>query len=217
MVWWVFVRRESGRYSKIVLTVPLILYWIIKLKTGEIGSGRLSKSASWLWPAFKIRELAMASFQNRRVGSGWLSKSASWLWLVFKIGELALTGFQKLLAQLWEICYPLGAKDMNSPVLKSFTVRKFKSFKRTVFDEMVSRNVLRNAFCCFVKQKGSFCLFRCFTKLAVSAKRVSRNTETVILFREKLNKKRCEVNQSFPILLLFREIFSFSLFCETFR
>ncbi len=77
--------------------------------------------------------------------------------------------------------------------------------------------VSRNAFRCFAKQKGSFRLFRCFAKQAVSAKRVSRNTETVILFREKLNKKRCEVNQSFPILLLFREIFSFSLFRETFR
>jgi hypothetical protein len=69
----------------------------------------------------------------------------------------------------------------------------------------------------FAKQKGSFRLFRCFAKQADSAKRISRNTETVILFREKLNKKRCEVNQSFPILLLFREIFSFSLFREMFR
>jgi hypothetical protein len=80
---------------------------------------------------------------------------------------------------------------------------------------MVSRNVSRNAFRCFAKQKGSFRLFRCFEKQAVSIKRVSRNTEKVILFREKLNKKRCEVNQSFPILLLFREIFSFLLFRET--
>jgi hypothetical protein len=45
------------------------------LKTGEIGSGRLSKSASWLWSAFKIGELALAGFQNRRVGSGQLSKA----------------------------------------------------------------------------------------------------------------------------------------------
>jgi hypothetical protein len=33
---------------------------------------------------------------------------------------LALAGFQKLLAQLREICYPKGANDLNSPVLRSF-------------------------------------------------------------------------------------------------
>jgi hypothetical protein len=33
---------------------------------------------------------------------------------------MALAGFQKLSAQLREICYPIGAKDLNSPVLKSF-------------------------------------------------------------------------------------------------
>jgi hypothetical protein len=51
-----------------------------------------------LWPAFKIGELALADFQNRRVGSGQLSKSATCLWADFKIGELALAGFQKLSA-----------------------------------------------------------------------------------------------------------------------
>jgi hypothetical protein len=66
-----------------------------------------------LWLAFQI--------SAQRIGSGWLSKSASWLWPAFKIGELALTGFQKLSAQLREICYPIGAKDLNSPVLKSFS------------------------------------------------------------------------------------------------
>jgi hypothetical protein len=40
-----------------------------------MGSGQLSKSASWLWPAFKLGELALAGFQNRRVGSGQLSKA----------------------------------------------------------------------------------------------------------------------------------------------
>jgi hypothetical protein len=80
------------------------------------------------WRAFKIGELALAGFQNWRVGSGRLSKSASWLWLAFKIGELALAGFQKLSAQLREICYPIGAKDLNSPLLKAFF--KFKSFLR---------------------------------------------------------------------------------------
>jgi hypothetical protein len=74
-----------------------------------------------LLPAFKIGELALASFQNRRVGSGCLSKSASWRWPAFKTCKLALAGFQKLSAQLRETCYPLGAKDLNSPVLKSFS------------------------------------------------------------------------------------------------
>jgi tryptophan 2,3-dioxygenase len=73
-----------------------------------------------LLPAFKIGELALAIFQNRRVGFGCLSKSASWLWPAFKTGEMALAGFQKLSAQLREICCPIGAKDLNSPVLKRF-------------------------------------------------------------------------------------------------
>jgi hypothetical protein len=34
---------------------------------------------------------------------------------------MALAGFQKLSAQLREICYPKGAKDLNSPILKSFS------------------------------------------------------------------------------------------------
>jgi hypothetical protein len=74
-----------------------------------------------LWPAFKISELALAGFQNRQVGSGWLLNTASWLWPAFKIGKLALAGFQKLSAQLQDICYPIGAKDLNLPVLKSFS------------------------------------------------------------------------------------------------
>jgi hypothetical protein len=41
----------------------------------KTGSCRLSKSASWLWPAFKIGELALASFQNWQAGSGQLSKA----------------------------------------------------------------------------------------------------------------------------------------------
>jgi hypothetical protein len=69
------------------------------LKTGKIGSCRLSKLASWLWLPFKIGELALAGF---------------------KTGEMALAGFQKLSAQLREICYPIRVKDLNSPVLKSF-------------------------------------------------------------------------------------------------
>jgi hypothetical protein len=65
--------------------------------------------------------LALAGFQKQRVGSGCLSKSASWLWPAFKTGEMALAGFQKLLAQLRDICYPIGAKDLNSTVLESFS------------------------------------------------------------------------------------------------
>jgi hypothetical protein len=74
-----------------------------------------------LLPAFKIGELALAGFQNRRVGSGCLSKVASWLWPAFKTGKIALASFQQLSVQLREICYPIGAKDLNSPVLKSFS------------------------------------------------------------------------------------------------
>jgi hypothetical protein len=57
-----------------------------------------------LWLALKIGKLAL---------SGRLSESVSWLWPAFKIGDLALAGFQKLSAQLPEICYPIGAKDLN--------------------------------------------------------------------------------------------------------
>jgi hypothetical protein len=74
-----------------------------------------------LLPAFKIGELALAGFQNRRVGSCCLSKSANWLWPAFKTGEMTLAGFQMLSAQLGEICYQIGAKDLNSPVLESFS------------------------------------------------------------------------------------------------
>jgi hypothetical protein len=71
------------------------------LKTGKIGFCRLSKSASWLWPAFIIGKLALAGFQNRRVGSGWLSKALgeaprNLLSNMSKGFELA--GFKKLFA-----------------------------------------------------------------------------------------------------------------------
>jgi hypothetical protein len=71
--------------------------------------------------AFKIGKLALAGFQNQQVGSGCLSKSASWLWPAFKTSEFALPGFQKLSAQLREIRYTIGAKDLNSLVLKNFS------------------------------------------------------------------------------------------------
>jgi hypothetical protein len=71
------------------------------LKTGKIGSCRLSKSASWLWPAFKIGELALASFQNRRNGSGRLSialGAARRNLLSNKSKGFELAGFKKLFA-----------------------------------------------------------------------------------------------------------------------
>jgi hypothetical protein len=37
-----------------------------------------------LWLAFKISEMVLAGFQNRRLASGQLSKLASWLWPAFK-------------------------------------------------------------------------------------------------------------------------------------
>jgi hypothetical protein len=77
------------------------------LKTSKLGSCRLSKSASWLWPAFKTGEMPLAAFQNRRVGSSRLSKPAKSLWPAS--------------TQLREICYPIGAKDLNLSVLKSFS------------------------------------------------------------------------------------------------
>jgi hypothetical protein len=50
-----------------------------------------------------------------------LSEEFPALWPAFKTGELALAGFQKLSAQLREICYPIGAKYLNLPVLKNFS------------------------------------------------------------------------------------------------
>jgi hypothetical protein len=61
-----------------------------------------------LWPAFKLGEFTLAGIKMGELA------------LAFKIGDLALVGFHKLSAQLRGICYP-GAKDLNSPVLKSFS------------------------------------------------------------------------------------------------
>jgi hypothetical protein len=71
------------------------------LKTGEIGSGWLSKLASWLWLAFKIGELALADFKNRQVVSGRLSKAlgAAPRNLLSKRSKgYELAGFEKLFA-----------------------------------------------------------------------------------------------------------------------
>jgi hypothetical protein len=82
------------------------------MKTGKIGSCRLSKStswlcgqlsklASWLWLPFKMGELALASFQNWQVGSGRLSKAlgaAMRNLLSNRSKGLELAGFKKLFA-----------------------------------------------------------------------------------------------------------------------
>jgi hypothetical protein len=67
----------------------------------RVGSGQHSNSASWLWPAFKIGDLALAGFQNRRVGSGRLSKAidtAPRNLLSNRSKAFELAGFEKLFA-----------------------------------------------------------------------------------------------------------------------
>jgi hypothetical protein len=72
------------------------------LKTGEIGSGRLSKLASWLWLAFKLASWLCPAF-----------KMASWLWLALKIGELALASFQNQRVGSGRLSKALGAALRN--------------------------------------------------------------------------------------------------------
>jgi hypothetical protein len=87
------------------------------LKTGEIGSGRLSKPAScsgwlsklanWLWPAVKIGKLALAGFQNRQAGSGRLSKAlgaAPRNLFSNRSNGFELTGFKKLFSNSKAFC-----------------------------------------------------------------------------------------------------------------
>jgi hypothetical protein len=62
------------------------------LKIGKIDSCLLSKSTRWLWPAFKIGELALAAFQ---------------------IGELALGGFQNQRNGSGRLPKALGAARIN--------------------------------------------------------------------------------------------------------
>jgi hypothetical protein len=80
-------------------------FWICwKLfKTGEIATRQLSKVVGAVLPAFQKRIA-------RRQPICQISKPVM----------LPLTGFQKLSAQLWDICCPIGAKDLISPVLKRF-------------------------------------------------------------------------------------------------
>jgi hypothetical protein len=80
------------------------------MKTSEIGSGRLSKLASWPWPAFKMGKLALAGFQNWRVGSTELSVGSGQLskaldaaprnLLSNRSKGFELAGFKKLFANL---------------------------------------------------------------------------------------------------------------------
>jgi hypothetical protein len=80
-------------------------FWICQkfLKTGKIATGRLLKVVGAVLPAFQKRIV-------RRQPICRISKPV----------KLPLAGFQKLSAQLWDICYSIGAKDLNSPVLKRF-------------------------------------------------------------------------------------------------
>jgi hypothetical protein len=73
-----------------------------------------------LWPAFKIGELALFGFKNRRVGFGRLSKLANWLWPAFKIGELALGRLSKALGT--------APKNLLSNRSKGFELAGLKSF-----------------------------------------------------------------------------------------
>jgi hypothetical protein len=73
----------------------------------RVGSGWLSKSASWLWLAFKIGELALAGFQNQRVGSGRLSKAlcaAPRNLLSNRSKGFELAGLKKLFTNLKALC-----------------------------------------------------------------------------------------------------------------
>ncbi len=142
-----------------------------------------------------FREMHFANSRNRRGRFACFAKQAVSAKRVSRNTETVILFREKLNKKRCEV-------NQSYPILLLF--RKIFSF--SLFREMHFA-VLRN-------RRGRFA---CFAKQAVSAKRVSRNTEKVILFREKLNKKRCEVNQSFPILLLFRKIFIFLLFREMFR
>jgi hypothetical protein len=68
-----------------------------------IASGRLSK----------VVGAVLAVFQKRTVYQQPVCK-------ISKLTRLPLAGFQKLSVQLRDICNPIGAKYLNSPILKSF-------------------------------------------------------------------------------------------------
>jgi hypothetical protein len=82
---------------------------------------RLAQKAFEFAKSFlKPARWALAGIQTRRVGSGRLSKLASWFWPAFKSSR-----------QIQEICYPIGAKDLNSHGFeKLFTISKAFRTKR---------------------------------------------------------------------------------------
>ncbi len=109
----------SGRYSKKILSVLLILNWIddflavpreMLLNLWKHFENQLDGP----WPAFKSGGHCAACFskENYLIGK---------IFGRFENRQLALAGFQKLAAQLWEICYSIGAKNLNSPVLKNLS------------------------------------------------------------------------------------------------
>jgi hypothetical protein len=57
--------------------------------------------------------IVLPAFQKKRI-------KMKTYFLVSKPARLKFAGFQKLLVQLREICNPIGAKDLNLPILKSF-------------------------------------------------------------------------------------------------
>jgi hypothetical protein len=73
-----------------------------------------------LLPAFKIGELPLAIFENRRVGSGCLSKSVSWLWPAFKTGKNSSGLLLKALGAVM--------RNMLSNRSKGFELAGFKKF-----------------------------------------------------------------------------------------
>ncbi len=101
-----------------LLTVPLILYLIYKfLAIWHQKLLNLLKvfQNQWdcLWQAFKSGRCCPAHFPKYNC-------SSATDFCCCHISKLPLAGFQKLLLQLRDICNPIGAKDLNLPVLKSF-------------------------------------------------------------------------------------------------
>jgi hypothetical protein len=49
---------------------------------------------------------------------------------ISNLARLPIAGFQKLSVQLGDICHPIGAKDLNYPVLKAFSKLKSSGIER---------------------------------------------------------------------------------------
>ncbi len=62
--------REAQKAFEFAKSLWKPARWALaSLQNRWVGSGRHSKLASWLWPAFKISNLALAGIQNQRNGS----------------------------------------------------------------------------------------------------------------------------------------------------